>query len=239
MNIIASYLGGSHSYGLSTSESDQDIRYVFLNTDIGAILGLSRYEHQIEINKENDKQGYELRHFLRLLRNGNTQSLELVFNHKWEILDELFAYIQRNRERLLDSKTIFRCLCGYAMGERKLIFGTAHRGQIGEKRRKAIEQYGYSYRNACHAFRLLRAGVIFFQTGAFPVDIVAQDPEYGQFIHSVKTNPSAHTPEDLDKRLESIDLELKKAYDNRSLNFSFDTDFANEICLRAYRPYLK
>ncbi len=238
MKIIASYLGGSHSYGLSTPESDQDIRYVFLNTDIGSILGLARYEHQIEINKENDRQGYELRHFLRLLRHGNTQSLELLFNETWTELDNVFTYIQSEKYRLLDSKSIFKCLSGYAMSERKLIFGTAHQGRIGEKRKRAVEQYGYSYRNACHAFRLLRAGIIFFQKGHFPVDIVAQDPEYGKLIYSIKTNPSAHTPEELEAKLNEIDIELKKSYDNRELDFSFDTDLANKICLYAYRPFL-
>jgi predicted nucleotidyltransferase len=238
MKIIAKYLGGSHSYGLANADSDRDERFLFLNTKISDILGLSRHDHQNTLNSKDDIQGFELRHFLNLLRRGNTQCLEMLNNSVWLEKTSAFDIIQSNKNRLLHSETIYKCFKGYSYSERNLIFGRAHLGRIGEKRAKAIEQHGYSFRNASHCFRLLRTAILFFKTNEFIVNIVETDKEYGELMKDIKFHPENHKPEQIELQLIELEKDLDEAYSNRNMAFNFDVDFANELCYRLYMPIL-
>ncbi|NBQ69782.1 MAG: hypothetical protein EBU46_13540, partial [Nitrosomonadaceae bacterium] len=104
MKIICKMLGGSHSYGLQTATSDIDYRGVFLNTDVSTIIGLDRFEHQDLKSDTEDSFYWELRHFLNLLRRGNTQGLELLFNQYWLEKDPVFQTIIDNRDQLVDTQ---------------------------------------------------------------------------------------------------------------------------------------
>lgn len=230
---LAEYLGGSHLYGLATPESDQDIRFIFLNEDISDIIGLTRHEHQDGITKNEDIFGFELRNFFKLLKKGNTQSLEAIFNNQWLYIANEFKRIQNYKYDLIDSATIFKCLSGYAISERKMIAGETT-GKLGEKRKAALEKFGYSYRNSVHAIRLLRSGIIFFETGNYPVNIVNDDKEYGLFLLDLKTNPGNYKKEDILNLIDKLDLDLKKSFDNRSQNFAFKSELANFLILDNY-----
>ena len=169
MKILARYENGSKAYGLNNLDSDQDVAFLFLNTEISNILGLERHDHQNKLDDTIDSVGFELRHFLSLLRKGNTTCLEMLHNNIWLEKSPEFDLIQTQREFLLDSQTIYKCFKGYSYSERNLIFGRAHLGRIGEKRKKALEEFGYSFRNASHCFRLIRTAIIFFKENYFRI----------------------------------------------------------------------
>lgn len=238
MKIIAKYFSGSVSYGLLTKDSDVDVSFLFIHDEISKILGLDRHDHQNHKDDTIDSQGYEIRHFLGLLRKGTTGSLEMLHNEVWLEKSPEMDYIQSKRKFLLDSDRIYKVLRAYSYSERQLIFARAHQGRIGEKRKKAIEQYNYSFRNASHAIRLIRAGVLFFKTDKYPVNIIEADKEYGQLIYSIKTNPSSHKPEDIEARLIDMEKELDTAYEKRATHYKFDDKVANEICYNLYLPIL-
>jgi predicted nucleotidyltransferase len=190
-------------------------------------------------DKTIDSNGYELRHFLNLLKRGNTQCLEMLHNNIWLRKTPEMDLIQYHKQFLIDSNTVYKTLKGYSYSERKLIFGTAHQGQIGDKRKKAVEKYGYSYRNASHAMRLIRAGILFFRTSNYPINIVKEDKEYGPTIFSIKTEPQFHKPELINEKLIKLEEQLNEAYQNRLSNFIFDDTIANRICYDLYMPILK
>ncbi len=239
MKIIAKYENGSKAYGLNTPESDYDISFLFVHTEMPKILGLSRHDHQNTLNDTIDSVGFELRHFLNLLRKGNTACLEMLHNNVWlEKLPE-FDLIQANKEKLLDSETIYKCFKGYSYSERNLIFGRAHVGRIGEKRKKAIETHGYSFRNASHCYRLIRTAIIFFNENIFPVNIVEYDKEFGALIKDIKVNPQNHKPEEIEKELIKLESILDESFVNRKVNYKYDVDFANKLCYDLYMPILQ
>jgi predicted nucleotidyltransferase len=239
MKTIAKYENGSKSYGLSNKDSDKDEAFLFLNTKVSDIIGLNRHDHQNKLDESIDSTGYELRHFLNLLRKGNSSCLEFLHNEIWIERTKEFDYIKKHKKELIDSKKIFRVLLGYMSGEKHIITGTNHKGKLGEKRKSQLEQFGYSYRNCVHALRLARTGIIFFRDGYYPVNIVECDKDYGAMIKDVKNNPQNYKAENLINLIEKLEGEMKKCFDLRSINYKFNEDIANEICCELYLPFLK
>ena len=205
--ILCKYLGGSHSYGLTTPQSDEDVRGVYLSTAVSEIVGLDKNEHQIKQNSEEDTQLFEFRHFLKLLRNGNTQALEMLYNHKWLSVSPQFKGVQDLRAHLIDSHRLFKCLMGYCQSERRLVLGE-RTGVLGGKRREHLDTYGYSYKNAVQFLRLCRAGEVFFQKGEFPVDITSYDTS--GIIRDVKLNPKDYTKDKDNTSLEEKSKDCRK-----------------------------
>lgn len=237
MKIISQAIAGSHAYGLSTIDSDVDKRGVFLNTDCDKILGLSRFEISKEIKE--DTLYFELVHFFRGLRKTNTQMLEMLFtdDSEFTILTEEFKKIRENKYSLIDSEYLFKSLLGYIHNEKRLANGE-RTGELGGKRKKQLDQYGFSPKNFSHLFRLAYCGKVFFEKDFYPVNIQKEDKEFFSFIYSVKTEPERHQKQDLNKEADNYVEELKKSFDNRKNNFFFDFDLANKFCKKFYLPFL-
>lgn len=236
LKILAKYEGGSKSYGLATPKSDTDIRFLFIHTDYKKIIGLERHEHECRQNEHEDSFGFEIRHFFNLLRRGNTQCLEMLFNYKWlEVADEFLNQIQVNRHDLIDSHKLYKCLRGYCFSERRLVLGE-RTGVLGGKRREHLDEFGYSYKNLVQFLRLSAAGSIFFQTGEFPVDI--NKTEYGDLLFRIKNHPDCYSVEDAKLLMSEYEKILDESYKNIKVVYRYDEDLANKICLNLYLPIL-
>lgn len=236
MKMIVKTLGGSTAYGLNTPESDLDYRGVFINTDPAQILGLSRFEHH-QKQETDDVVYYEMRKFFELLKNGNTGALEILFSDSLLETSEVFAEIQHNRTRFIDTDKMFRCLLGYMQGERRLANGE-RTGVLGGKRKAQLEKYGFSPKNFTQLFRLAWAGETLFKKGHFPVNVKSEDTVFWEWLMGVKTKPENHTKEELNLEVDRWEARLKLAYDNREHTLVFDHALANDILRRAYLPYL-
>lgn len=236
MKVLAKYLGGSNSYGLATPTSDRDERYLFLNTEISKIIGLSRHEHQSKQDDEVDSFGWELKHFLNMLRNGNTMCLEMLHNDTWLEISPEFEYIQKCKNALIDSHKLFKCLMGYCQSERRLVLGE-RTGVLGGKRREHLDKYGYSYKNCVQFLRLCEAGDVFFQKGYFPVNI--REQLNGELIYNVKVNPGSYSRDDAVRLMSQAEQRLKDSYDSIKYVYRYDENLANELCLKFYFPILK
>ena len=241
MKIIAKFRGGSYSYGLNTPSSDIDERYLFVNDQISQIVGLDKNELIITQNADEDTIGYELLHFLRLLKKGNTMCLEMMFNKDWILIDKDFEYVQEFRSLLIDSHQLYKCLKGYCQSERAFVLGS-RTGVLGGKRRAHLDTYGYSFKNATQFLRLCRAGDIFFQTGEFPVNIRPFDTN--GLIYSVKTEPEKYTKDKMITLMNEYEAALDTSYNNIKVVRTYSNDIANEICFKLYvhrlieaRPY--
>lgn len=235
MKIIYELIAGSKLYGLDTPESDTDTRGVFVNTELGKILGIEKQE----VIKENDKDTlyYEICHYLKSLRKTNTQAIELLFAESFLKTSEEFQFIQNNKLRLIDSEKLFYSLIGYIENEKRLANGD-RQGDVGSKRRNQIEKFGFSPKNFSHMIRLAFCGSVFFRDSFYPVDIRKYNIDARNLIFSIKTEPQKYNKEMLNEIADEHIENLKNSFKNRKENFVFDVEFANRICLKCYSPHL-
>lgn len=234
--MLVKSLGGSTAYGLNTPKSDLDYRGVFVNTEAAKILGLSKFDH-VQKQETDDIVYYEVRKFFELLRQGNTGALEILYSSVLIETTEAFAEIQVNRERFVDTDRMFSCLRGYMQGERRLANGE-RTGQLGGKRKEALEKYGFSPKNATQLLRLGFAGQTLFQKGYFPVNVKNENEEVWAHLFSIKTEPEKYTKEGLNAMFDQADKDLIISYESRKFQFKFDDDLANETLRAIYLPYL-
>jgi predicted nucleotidyltransferase len=233
--------GGSHSYGLSTPTSDIDWRGVFATEDLSEIIGVrsGMNDNLVTQNSQKDEAYWELRRFFKLLQQGNTQAVEMLFSTIDHETSVEFQLIQEQRSHFLDTKKLFAVLSGYAQGERKLANGE-RTGKLGGKRKEAIDKYGFSPKNFVQLFRLLWAGRFFFNTQEFPVLISAYSQDFHKELMSVKTEPWKFKVEELNARADELEAEMKKAFDerNQKLDMTFNEEMANFVCYTVYDPIL-
>lgn len=235
--LICSYLGGSYGYGLNVEGlSDKDQRGVFLHLEPSKIIGLERFEHFSKQEGLDDVFYWELRHFLNLLRKGNTMAVEMLFYGNWLSIEPEFRIIQQSRLDLIDSEKLFKCLMGYTYSERDLVLGK-RTGQLGGKRKEALEKYGYSYKNLVQYIRLCRAGEVFFQTGWFPVNI-RSDKEVGALLWSIKTKPEDYNAECAVDLMDKYLDKLKASFNTIKYKFTYKDEVANDILMQCYLPIL-
>lgn len=236
--VIFKHRGGSHAYGLNIANSDIDTRGVFLNTKLNLILGLDKHEHQEFVGGDEDVKFKELRHFLNMLRKSNTEAMEIMFSDEYEFSTPEFLELRKDRYKLIDSEKAFKCLCGYMQGERKLMNGE-RTGLLGGKRKEALSKYGYSYKNAVQLLRLSFAGKTLFEKGVFPVNIMKYDKSYGEFLVDIKTNPQNHTLIEMNKLVDQAEIDMKKAFDDRIVDYKFYETIANHWVFEMYMPILE
>jgi hypothetical protein len=198
--ILCKYLGGSHLYGLNTSNSDVDIRGVYQQTNPLYVYGfLGGGDTEVKQDGDDDIVMQELVHFIRLLTRSNTQSLECVYapHDAFTELDERFkSLIIGERERFVDTDVLFKSLKGYIHNEMRLACGE-RTGQLGSKRKNSIDEHGFSPKNFSHLIRLAGCGEFFFMTHVYPVRLSDFDKRLHDLCFQIKTSPESFTKEEL------------------------------------------
>jgi hypothetical protein len=236
MKMLVKALGGSTAYGLNTPKSDLDYRGVFVNTEPAKILGLEKFSH-IQKQETDDIVYYEVRKFFELLRQGNTGALEILYSNVLMETTPEFTHIQEMCEKFVDTERMFQCLRGYMQGERRLANGE-RTGQLGGKRKEALEKYGFSPKNAMQLLRLAFCGEVLFSKGYFPVNVKEENELVWKHLFSIKTEPEKYTKEGLNKMFDAADLSLAASYEARKYTYVFDEELANEMLRVVYLPYL-
>jgi len=231
--ILCLAMGGSYAYGLSTPTSDVDVRGVFVNTDVSHLVGLRKEEVLVTQNGTQDKVLTEFRHSLRLLRNANTQMIELLYTTNFIECHGWWRETIKHRTSLVSSDKLFNSLRGYMQGELRLANGE-RTGKLGGKRKEAIDKYGFSPKNFVQLLRLAWAGTTYFMVGGFPVDLMEHNPSLREELYKIKTQPEQYTREDLNERAQQAETILVHAYENRRVNTTFNEDIANDLCLKVY-----
>ena len=235
VNVICEYLGGSHSYGLSTPSSDIDIRGIYTHTDYKKVIGLDKQDH-FQIEGEDSKYR-EFRSAMQLLKTGNSEMVEHLFQEDWRKINVVWTLVQKYRTRLIDSKKLFSVLRGYAQGELKLANGE-RTGQLGSKRKESIDKYGFSPKNFVQLYRLLWAGSIFFEKGYFPVNVLKEDESFGKWLLEVKTKPEKFSKHTLNETARVHEELLVQSFENRKFDYSFDDGIANDLICYVYAPVI-
>lgn len=236
--ILIQTRGGSHAYGLSTPKSDVDTRGVFVNTDAAHLVGLRRDEILVTQNDEKDEVFTEFRHALKLLKQANTQMIELLFTNEWDVFSPEWAEVQKHRSHLIESTTLFNALRGYSQSELRLANGE-RTGKLGGKRKESLEKYGFSPKNFVQLLRLAWAGQLYFMHGYFPVNVRQEDDIFAGLLLSIKTEPEKFTRDQLNEMSRLADEALKQSFDNRAVNTEFSEEVATQLCLKVYGPLVE
>ena len=243
LEVIAKIESGAKLYDLERPESDVDYYSVGLNTELKHIIGLDKFEHLIIQNDEIDSTCMELRNFFNLCRKANTSSYELLSapNDKFVRLDTKFRdLVLLERHRFFTSKGLFKCLLGYANGEKRAMMGVTT-AKLGEKRKKQIDNFGYCSSNACHLYRLLKTGIVFFTEGIYITSFKEHDRKFHDLLFDIKTNPQNHDKDKLLLNAELLETTLKQVFDDRNTtkDLIFDEEYANYAALQFYYPKLE
>jgi hypothetical protein len=238
--LLCKFKGGSHAYGLSTPTSDVDWRGVFINTEVKHLVGLSRHDHQLKQNDTTDESYKEFRHALQLLRNANSEMVEMLYlrPNQLEVCTPEWAMVLRHRKDLVSSEKLFNCLRGYMQGELRLANGE-RTGKLGGKRQASIADHGFSEKNIVQYFRLAMAGRVYFQKGYFPVNISDENPKYAEWLMMIKTSPRSVDVTYLNQEAKKAEEALVLDYESRKYATQFDEDLANELCLKVYGPLIQ
>lgn len=135
-NIILKIRIGSHLYGTTTENSDEDFSGIFV-PDPGYVLGLKNIDQVDLSTKSKDKSGkntkdavdcvlYSLEKFVRLLMNNNPNILEFMYVNDANILqiDDIGRSLMDARHIFLH-KGLYHRFCGYAYAQKhKMVIKT-------------------------------------------------------------------------------------------------------------------
>lgn len=234
---LASYLAGSHLYGLNTPESDKDVRLIYRSTSLKHILGTKPDEFTDHRNDDKDVFYSEIRHFMLLLARSSTNSVECLFATNFEFIDPAFSsLVLDNKQRLVDGRKLVSSTLGYITNERRLANGE-RTGDLGSKRKIALEKYGFSPKNYTNLIRLCWCTKEFIRTGNYPINVTGT--ELYDLMKSIKTNPEKHKASELDaisREEEAKLVALKNDLDAPGYAYKFDADYATDVLLRLYKP---
>lgn len=242
MIVLAKILGGSHSYGLATPESDVDERFLYVHDTMEDIIGMNKNTFVDNRNSKEDVYGSELKHFFSNLRNGNTQAIEMLFSEDYVEVHQMYLdKIVYQRNYLIDPEKLYNSLRGYTHNELRLANGE-RTGDLGSKRKLALEKYGFSPKNFSHLLRLLHCGIEFFAAGYYPVNIMDSLPAVGEHLLDIKTNPEKFTKEQLNEEVAVLSASFERNYAGSKeaikAEYCFNMDVVNQICFDFYYPIL-
>lgn len=235
--LVCQLIGGSHLYGLNTSESDTDYRGIFVAKNRRYLSGLDKIESIVQTG-EVDATYYEIIRYLQLLRKSNTQVLEIIFapDSSFVYKNDIFDEIVQHRYQLIDTDILKNSLKGYVFSEIRLATG-ARSGQLGGKRKNAVEKYGFSPKNFTQILRLCKVGIEFFRNGRYMVNVKEFDTPYWEMLMDIKTNPQSYTCEGLKRMVDDEFNRLVEVMDESKIKYKFDVDIAADLILKCRGVY--
>lgn len=238
-HLLVQLVGGSTLYGLNNANSDVDYRGLFFASAKANVTGFANIESIVQTG-EIDSAYYELTHFLKLLRKSNTQVMEILFAPDSALTNQsaLFQRLRENAFNLICSKTLKSSLKGYVFSEIRLATGERS-GQLGGKRKAAVEKYGFSPKNFVQILRLCKVGIEFFKGNGYMVNVKEFNPLFHAFLMDIKENPEKFTCDQLKSYVDHHYSELEKAMDESKVSYTFDADLAADLVLTARDTYAK
>ena len=250
--IICRYKAGSYAAELNNATSDVDWRGVYLTQDLSKVMALHPGRDSIgpvisppivKPHEETvDASFFELRHFLNMLKDGNTAALDLVFNDKWDATTEVFANIQKNRRYLINPEGIYYVTRGYAASEYKLALGKTT-GKLGSKRQEAVAKYNYSPKNMANLFRIIQTATLFFDTGEYHLSLKQPAPFTHALLREIRESPERlelkFLTDSYNIRMAAFEEMWAKNQNEIKKNYRYQEDIAAQIVAAAYLPIIE
>ena len=118
MEIIYKTIVGSQMHGLATPDSDEDVRYITLQSVRSIITPFKKDDVKVNTNGE-DVESWELRNFVKYLCSGNPTIYEVI---KSPLYDREFAHAETVRSFMpfaFDARKVLMAHAGYAEAQLK------------------------------------------------------------------------------------------------------------------------
>jgi predicted nucleotidyltransferase len=207
---------GSRAFGLAGSDSDDDLRGVFLPP---ARLHWSLYTlpEQIESNEaDRDEVYWELEKFLKLALKANPNVLETLWTPKVLEANDVARELRELREAFL-SRHVYKTYSGYVLSQFR-------------RMANAYQQTGsYKAKHAMHLVRLLYSGIEALRTGQIRVEVA----EHRDELLAIKSG--AWSFEQARTRALELDRDFQEAYQHTRLPEQPDYERVDDYLIRARR----
>jgi predicted nucleotidyltransferase len=177
-NSILTAYRGSHSHGTfvpSTDENsidDIDLMSICIPSR-SYYFGLDTFGSRDTLEIKDgpwDIVAYEIRKFVRLLMKGNPNVIGILWLRPKDYfkLDQA-GHLLLDFRKLFNSQAVYHSFLGYSNAQFYKMEHLAHKGYMGEKRKRLVEKYGYDCKNAAHLIRLMRMCNEWLETHEFQV----------------------------------------------------------------------
>lgn len=225
-NLLSVHYAGSKLYGLETTNSDLDIRGVFV-APLDYVVGAKTIRKVKINNRDLDLVLWEVRHFADLCLKGSPNVVETLFVGKemgWR--SDLWSDFPLEPKRLL-SKNVKNSFLEYSNSQLKK---SKTKTQNGTGRASLIEKHGYDTKFVSHAFRLL------YELKSLAETDIIKFPIYEvNFVFDIK-NGKYNNFDYLLELFESQAQEVMELLDNSSLADKID---ANPIMIELFDKVYK
>jgi len=219
MNIIYEILSGSHAYGTNTPESDRDVRGIWL-PKMEEYLGMKDPE-EIRDNTE-DTVYFPIRKFFLLAKACNPNILEWLWMPAHCVLKIApeGALIVKNRDLFVSAKRIYDAFRGYAQSE--FLAVSSVNKKTGAKRKRDIEKFGFSPKNAMNMVRLMEEGIEYLETGGITLPRSNAD-----YLLAIKRGEVSY--EEIAGRYNELNNRMVDAYGESKVQKNNDYDKINDL----------
>lgn len=219
-NIIFLVVAGSHAYGLSTPDSDVDVRGVALETP-ETLFGLDNFESYND--ESTDTVIYSLKKFVQLTMKGAPNMLELLYTRPEDIIyvSPVGKLLLENRD-LFVSKRIYATIRGFT------------KNSLRRLEKDVLNNPKKANKDAIHLIRLYREGIEVLKTGSFSTYQTENISEFmairnGKYTYGNKLDLAFY---DYITKLEN---ELEDAYQcSNALREMVDRNRINDLMIQIY-----
>jgi predicted nucleotidyltransferase len=213
-NVLYSCVVGSTAFGMSTPESDSDVRGVFQ-------LPADSYRSLVDppklVRRERnggDEEYWELRHFLDMALKANPNIIETLYTPIFVCHNDIGRELLRNRSRLL-SRRAYETYNGYVASQyRKIEQDLRTKGEVKRK-------------HAMHLIRLLLSGIHLMRHGIPLIDV----GPYRDSLFAIKSGEMPWSQVLSWRSLLSVEFEAE--YAETTLPLDPDFTWANDFLIRA------
>jgi predicted nucleotidyltransferase len=239
-SIITVYRG-SIAHGLYVPSSncnsidDKDIISICI-PPIEYYFGLEEYgsrgTREIKDN-EWDIVVYEFKKCIQLLKQGNPNSLSILWTDKdcYLKVSEEGRKLLRARD-LFVGKHVYHSFVGYGKSQLHRMTHLAFQGYMGEKRKTLVRKFGYDTKNACHLIRLLKMAVEFLKNGELIVK--RKDADY---LLSIKRGE--WPLEQVEKESKKLFKQAEEAFKRSRLPETPDYKKIDKLCVEILKGHFK
>ncbi len=230
--ILLQGIVGSQAYGTNTQDSDVDIMGVYL-ADRNYYLGVYNvgddffetkipYHYPFVVLKDPAKY-YELKKFVKLCLDFNPNVIPFLFLKNFCFFDPIVGELYNHRNKFLSNK-VYKTFIGYAIGQEKRMLGETT-GQLGDKRKNLINQFGYDTKYAMHTVRLLKMAIEILTTKK--VNVFREDAS--ELLNIRNGNVPLNILQDYIKHLKQL---AEESYKKTDLPDSPNYDFINNLVVK-------
>jgi uncharacterized protein len=207
---------GSKAFGLSSGDSDDDLRGIYL-PPARLHWSLRRLPEQVELEEsKRDEVYWELEKYLRLALKANPNVLETLWTPLVLLADETAQELRDMRQAFL-SKHVYKTYSGYVLSQfRRMANAVKDKGTFKPK-------------HAMHLIRLLHSGIAALQTGEIRIDVA----EHREELLHIRSGDVAF--DEIKRRALELDAQFQQAFEQTGLPEQPDYARVDEFLIRARR----